>query len=388
MSGSPDDGGDLRILVLNWQDRLNPQAGGAEIHLHEIFGRLAAAGHRVRAVVGGWRGAPGRVELDGIDVRRVGGRHSFPFLAPHAVRDELAREAADVVVEDINKIPLYAPLWLARPLIALVPHLFGTTAFREVAWPLAAAVWLAERGVPRSYGEVPFEAISEGTADDLVRRGVARERIAVITPGIDHEMFVPGPPDGRTGTPTLLYVGRLKRYKGIDVLFGALRRLLSRGVSARLLLAGRGDDRDRLERLVRTLDLSAHVRFLGFVDEADKVRRLQSAWVAVYPSPKEGWGIANVEAAACGTPVVASDSPGLRESVRHGESGFLVPHRDVEAWAAALEALLGDAELRTRLGRGAIRHAAGFSWDRAAEATERHIREVVGVRTAVPTPRP
>lgn len=377
MSAGPRGGSPLRILLINWQDREHPQAGGAEVHLHEIFGRLATRGHDVRAVVGGWPGAPGRVTLDGIEICRAGGRHSFPLHVVRTVREALATRPADLVVEDINKIPLYTPAWLDLPLIALVPHLFGTTAFAEAAWPLAAAVWTAERGIPRAYRATPFEAISEGTADDLVARGIPRERITVIPPGIDHGVFAPGAPADRDEIPTLLYVGRLKRYKGIDVLLEAVARLAGRGLDVRLLVAGRGDDRGRLGRVAAALGVTGRVRFLGYVDEAEKVRRLRRAWVAVYPSPKEGWGITNVEAAACGTPVVASDSPGLRESVRHGESGFLVPHGEPGAWADAIERLLTDPGLRERLGRGGIRHAAGFSWDRAADETERHIRETV-----------
>ena len=372
-------GSRLRILLLNWQDRENPEAGGAEVHLHEIFGRLAARGHDVRAVVGGWPEAPERVELDGIEIHRAGGRHTFPLHVVKAVRQALAARPADLVVEDMNKIPLYTPAWLDLPLIALVPHLFGTTAFTETAWPVAATVWAAERGIPWVYRSTPFEAISEGTEEDLAARGIPRERITVIPPGIDHDTFAPGPGD-LDEAPTLLYVGRLKRYKGIDVLLEAVARLAARGREVRLLLVGRGDDRERLERVAGELGVTGRVRFLGFVDEAEKVRRLQRAWVAVYPSPKEGWGITNVEAAACGTPVVASDSPGLRESVRHGESGFLVPHLDAGAWADAIETLLTDRALRERLGRGAIRHAARFSWDRAADETERHIHETLRAR--------
>lgn len=367
----------LRILLINWQDRENPEAGGAEVHLHEIFGRLAARGHDVRAVVGGWRDAPERATLDGIEIRRVGGRHTFPLHVAGAVREALGRRPADVVVEDINKIPLYTPAWLDVPVVALVPHLFGTTAFTEAAWPVAAAVWTAERAIPRVYRATPFHAISRGTADDLVARGVGRERITVIHPGIDHATFVPASPAERDERPTLLYVGRLKRYKGIDVLFDAVARLAAKGHDVRLCVAGRGDDHARLERVAGDTGVAERVRFLGYLSETEKVRRLQRAWVAVYPSPKEGWGIMNVEAAACGTPVVASDSPGLRESVLHGETGFLVPHRDATAWAAAVGTLVGDPDLRDRLGRGAIAHASRFSWERAADETERHILEAV-----------
>jgi len=124
----------VRILLVNWQDRENPQAGGAEIHLHEIFGRLAAKGHTVRLFCGGWPSCPPRAELDGIDVYRVGTRHTFPFLAHRFYRAHL-QGWADILVEDINKVPLYTPRWHAKQTVALVPHLFGSTAFQELLPP-------------------------------------------------------------------------------------------------------------------------------------------------------------------------------------------------------------------------------------------------------------
>lgn len=366
----------LRLLLINWQDRENPHAGGAEVHLHEIFGRLAACGHEVRAVVGGWAGAPPRVTLDGIAVHRAGGRHTFPLRVRAAVREELGRAPADVVIEDINKLPLCSPRWAPVQVVALVPHLFGGTAFREAAWPVAAAVWLAERAIPRAYRDVPFQAISEGTAEDLVARGIPRGQVRVIVPGIDHETFTRG--DGeRDVEPTVLYVGRLKRYKGLDIVLRAVARLRAGGRAVHFDIAGQGDDRGRLEGLVNRLGLGQVVRFLGWISEAEKVDRLRRAWVAVYPSPKEGWGIANVEAAACGTPVVASDSPGLRESVVDGITGYLVPHDDVESWAGRLGELLADRGAPDRLMEGCIEHAARFSWDRAAKETEAHLRRVL-----------
>ncbi|HET8836785.1 MAG TPA: glycosyltransferase family 4 protein, partial [Gemmatimonadales bacterium] len=97
----------MNILLVNWQDRTNPHAGGAEVHLFEIFGRLAARGHRVRLVCSGWDGAPPRASIDGIEVERTGGRSSFALLGRGAVRRALRAERPDVVVEDINKLPLY-----------------------------------------------------------------------------------------------------------------------------------------------------------------------------------------------------------------------------------------------------------------------------------------
>ena len=183
----------MRVLIVNWQDRENPQAGGAEIHMHEIFGRLVGRGHHVTLLCGGWPDCPPRATLDGIQVHRVGTRHTFPFLAHRYYRRHFVG-TADVLVEDINKIPLYTTRWAGRHrVVALVPHLFGATAFQEFPAPLAAAVWTAERPLGRLYAHVPFQAISESTADDLAARGIPRPSIAVIYPGIDTVAYTPAP---------------------------------------------------------------------------------------------------------------------------------------------------------------------------------------------------
>jgi len=365
----------VRILVVNWQDREAPLAGGAEIHLHEIFGRIAAAGHEVALLCGGWAGCAPRATLDGITVHRAGTRYTFPFVARGYYRRHLAALDYDVLVEDINKVPLQTARWGARRTVALVPHLFGGTVFREAAFPVAAAVWLAERPLARAYRGVPFEAISESTADDLVARGVPREAVRVIYPGIDARAYTPDAA-GRADVPTFTYLGRLKRYKGVEFVVRAFARVAD--PHARLEIAGVGDYRPALERLVDSLALGARVRFLGRVSEAEKLALLRRAWALVFASPKEGWGITNLEAAACATPVVASNAPGLRESVRDGESGFLVPHGDVGAFAARLDQFAASPALVADMGAAARRFAESFTWERAAEQTAAHLVAVVG----------
>ncbi len=375
--------GPLRLLVINWQDLNNPQAGGAEIHLHEIFGRLAERGHEVTLLCSGWPGAPPQEQVDGITVRRVGGRHSFTVLAAPYYRRYLRDAGFDLVVEDINKVPLFTPLWVETPVVGLVPHLFGGTAFREASLPFAAAVWLAERPIPYFYRDVSFQAISESTADDLAARGLPRSRIRVIRPGLDRSRFAPDPSRPRFDEPTFAYVGRLKRYKGLETVVEALGRLAASGVEARLRVAGKGDHEAALRRFAAER-APGRVDFLGYISEAEKLDLLRRAWATVYPSPKEGWGLTNVEAAACGTPALASDSPGLRESVAGERSGLLVRHGDVEAWVRALRRIACDAELRARLGSGARDFAGEFGWDRTAEETEAHFWEVLSAphRTA------
>lgn len=363
----------MRILLVNWQDRENPQAGGAEAHLHEIFGRLASRGHDVSLLCGGWAGCAPRATLDGIEVVRVGTRGTFRLLARRGYRTHFARRPFDVLVEDINKVPLYTPWWGSVPVVALVPHLFGATAFQELPFPVAAAVWLAERPIPMVYRDVPFQAISESTRDDLVDRGIQRERIRVIYCGIDSEAFTPAA-GVRSETPVFAYLGRLKRYKSVDLVIRGFARAAVPG--SRLEIAGAGDYRPDLERLAASLDLADRVTFLGRISEPEKLQLLRRAWALVFTSPKEGWGITNLEAAACGTPVVASDSPGIRESVRHGSTGYLTAHGDVDALAVSIRRIASSRSLVEELGRQARVFAEGFTWERAAAETEGHLREV------------
>jgi len=244
---------------------------------------------------------------------------------------------------------------------------------------VAAATWLLERPLPRVYGDATGVAVSESPRTDLARRGFDPSGFQVIPNGIDLEAFTPEPEGERYDEPSLLYLGRLKRYKGVELILQALARLREHHPRqpVRLRIAGRGDHEASLRDMVARLGLSDRVEFLGFVSEEDKLELFRRSWVHVLTSPNEGWGIANIEAAACGTPTVASDAPGLRESVRDGETGLLVPHGDVLALASALRGLLGDRSRVDTLGREARRFAEGFSWDASALRMEELLRRVV-----------
>jgi glycosyltransferase involved in cell wall biosynthesis len=314
-----------------------------------------------------------------MEVHRVGTRQTFAFLARRYYRRHLRAAGHDLLIEDINKAPLYTPFWGARRVVAVVPHLFGGTVFQELAAPLAAAVWLAERPLGAVYRHVPFEAISESTADDLAARGIPRGQVRVIYCGIDTAHYTPAP-GTRSPTPLFGYLGRLKKYKGVDIVIRAFAAM--RHPTATMEIAGSGDHRPALERLVASLDLGGRVRFLGRISEEEKVSLLRRAWGLAFASPKEGWGITNLEAAACGTPVVASNSPGIRESVRDGETGFLVPHGDAAAMAAAMGRLADSAALVATLGANGRRFAESFTWERAADETAAHLSRFVGCATA------
>src|ERR1700693_4758288 len=147
--------------------------------------------------------------------------------------------------------------------------------------------------------------------------------------------------------------------------------------NASLEIAGTGDYRAPLEGLVKSLHLGEKVKFLGFIPEDEKIHLLRRAWASTLASPKEGWGISNLEAAACATPVIAANSPGIRESVIDGETGFLVPQDDAPAMAAAMRGIVESPSLVNVLGAAGRRFAQNFTWERAANSTLAHLEEIV-----------
>lgn len=358
------------FAVISYRDIRHPEFGGAEVILYEIFRRYAAAGHRVTFITGHWPAAPREDEIEGMRILRGGNQYTFNFVAPRMLARLLAREPVDLVVEDINKIPFFTPLHQKRaPVLAVVPHLFGTTVFQQAAFPLACYVYFWERFIPLVYRRCRFSVLSDTTFADLLRRGIAPERMRVIRGGLDHDFHRPPERGGRAPKPVILYLGRVKKYKRIDLVIEAMPEILARVPAAEYWIVGEGDHVPALQRLVARRGLEQHVRFWGYRGGGEKYETLAQTRVLVYTSPKEGWGLSVIEAAALGIPSVASDSPGLRESVRPEETGYLVPHGDVGALADRIARLLEDDDLWWRMGRRGQDWAAQFTWERSAGET-------------------
>jgi glycosyltransferase involved in cell wall biosynthesis len=369
----------MRILVLNWQDREHPQAGGAETHLHEIFGRIARSGHDVTLVSCGFPGAPSETELDGIRVIRRGSRSTFNYVVPLWWLRHGRHMAPDVVVDDINKIPLMTPLYVKRPIVGIIHHLFGRSIIQEAGRIAGTYVSLFERRIPIVYRNVPISVVSESTRQECIELGLPAKNLSVIYNGIEPTEF-PMSVGAKADAPTIVYFGRLKRYKSVDHVVRAFALVREQVPSARLQIIGRGDDLPYLEDVVRSTGCADAVSFRGWVSGPEKIAHLSAAHVVINPSVKEGWGITNLEANACGTPVISADSPGLRDSVLDGTSGLLYPYGDIRALSDAILRVLSNDHLRRSLSEGAITWASRFTWDESARA----MLELLG-RTATRT---
>ncbi len=355
----------LRVLLLNERCHANPLAGGAELHLFEVFGRLAEQGVETELLCCGFEGGAGTDEHRGVRITRIGSRLSYYKQLVGEVRRRCRAGTLDLIVEDLNKIPFLTPLYTDIPVLVMHHHLHGLAAFGQVSLPLALGSVLLEQTIPWVYRRVPFLTVSASSKEDLVRRGIREEHIDVVPNGIDQRIHRAAPSEGRP--PEIVSLGRLEPYKRLDLLLRSLVRVVAVQPDAHLHIVGRGQDEARLQRLTHRLRLQEHVTFHGFVTEERKVTLLQQAALLVQCSKKEGWGLTVTEAYACGTPVVASDVPGLSDSVQDGFTGLLVRKAKPEPLATAILRLLLDEPLRVRLARRAEIWSRGLRWDDAAQ---------------------
>jgi glycosyltransferase involved in cell wall biosynthesis len=367
----------MNILVVNWQDITNPRGGGAEVHFHEIFRRVAARGHQVTLCCSGFPGAPAREMRDGIEILRAGSRALFNFQFPWHYKALVRQRHFDVVVEDLNKMPFFTPCFVRTPIAGIAHHMFGTSIFHEAHPAAAAYVYCAERIALRYYRDrIPFMVVSPSTREEFLRAGFRTERLEVIHNCVDHSRYV-ADLSQKSPDPVIGYFGRLKKYKSVEHFLQAVAPVIREFPRLSVVIMGDGDDRSRLERTALDLGLTAAVRFTGHLPEQEVVGELQRWWFCVMPSSKEGWGLTVLEANACGTPAIASDVPGLRDAVGDGQTGVLFPYGDTKRLEADIRRLLEDGGMRDRLTAGALVWAKSFSWDHAADKTIAFLQKAV-----------
>ena len=395
----------MNVLVVNYRDRLHPAAGGAEKHLHRIFSLIAEAGHQVVLLTTAFPGCKDREVVDGIQVVRKGGDLMFQLTVACNIRKLDKEFHFDVVVEDLNKLPLFTPLLVKKPVVVQMHHLWRGSIFHEAAFPVAFVVWFSERMIPWFYNKQPFIVVSPSTRRELSEIGIEESRISVIYNGSDIEDPVrmepgsdiedpvrmePGSDDTAAGAenadavpaesegmPYFLWLSRVHRYKGIWTALQAFEKFAKNHPDVKLLVAGDGPLLKKIPAWLKQRGLTDRVKLLGFVSSAKKRELLHHAVALLQTSYKEGWGLTVVEAAKLGTTTIACDVPGLRDSVRNGETGLLFSVGDTDACAFEMDRVYSNDDLRVRLAQAAREYADEFRWDIAAEKTLELLQDVV-----------
>ena len=372
MQPQPESLDRARVVVANWRDLDHPLAGGSERYAWELARALVESGARVDFLTARQSGRARSEVRDGIRIVRRGGQLTYYLFG--ALWVLLRRRSINAVVDLEAGIPLFSPLLVSRRrtrLMLVVHHVhldqFGT----YFPAPLAAlGRFLEGTLMPRVYRNVPTVAVSESTRSAMVDRLGWTGPIALLHNGNIAPRHVSVPAED--SVDRLAVLGRLSPHKRVDLVITAVAALHPSRPSLHLDVIGKGPDREHLEALVRDLEIEKQVTFHGYVTEDAKAALLSRARLHVCASDVEGWGQVVVEAAAYGVPTVARDVPGLRDSVRHETTGWLLPEPVSDLAAVQARLLVGienalvelaDPERRNEISAACRGWAAQFDWE-------------------------
>jgi glycosyltransferase involved in cell wall biosynthesis len=371
-----------RIHLLSWRDLADVEAGGSEVHAATVARLWAEAGIDVTLRTSYAQGHAPVISRDGYRVIRRAGRY---LIFPRAVLSELIGRhgRSDALVEIWNGMPFLSPIWYRGPKVVLLHHvhaeMWQMVLGDERPWAATLGDTIERRIAPFAYRRTPIITLSSSSKDDIVDQlHLPPGNVDVVAPGID-PMFTPG--GEKAPDPHAVAVGRLVPVKRYDHLIRALAEARRRQPRLSLTIVGEGYERERLDQLVLELDLVDWVTFVGRVSDLELVALYRRAWMVVSASAREGWGMSLTEAAACGTPAVATRIVGHSDAVIDGRTGVLVDPDDAGALGAAIADIAGDDDRRNQLGAEALANAARFTWEStavgimrvlAAEATRPH----------------
>lgn len=354
-----------RVSILAWRDLDDPEAGGSEVHASTVARLWAEAGLEVTMRTSFASGQPQMSWRDGYRVIRKAGRY---MVFPRASFSEMMgwHGGRDGLVEIWNGMPFMSPLWARTPNVTWLHHVHADM------WDMTLPPRLARTGrtlestiAPKFYRRTPIVTLSNSSKQELVDDlGFKAGMVHVVPPGVDPR-FSPG--GERSATPLVVAVGRLVPVKRVELLVDAIVGLRARHPDLELVVVGDGYRREQLEAQIHAAGAERYVTLAGHLTDDAVVDLYRRAWVLASASAREGWGMTVTEAAACGTPAVATRIAGHSDAVAEGVSGLLAD--GPEELVSALDRVLGDPALRARLSDGARRHAERFTWAATARGT-------------------
>ncbi len=357
--------GNLRILVFNWRDTKHNYAGGAEVYINELTKRWAMNGNKVTLFCGNDNKHTSYEKLNGVEIYRRGGTYTV-YLFAFIYYFLKFRGKYDIIIDCENGIPFFTPLYAKEQVILLIHHVHQEIFFTFLSFPLNRIAALLEgKLMPHIYQNKNVVTVSSSSQEDIFKIGFTNAgNIRIIPNGISESFFVDSE---KTEEPSFIYLGRLKDYKNIDIAIKAFAKVHRIKKNATFSIVGTGESYLKLKKLVADLKLKKAVTFHGFVTEEEKIKLLAKSWAAIQPSQMEGWGITVIEANAAGTPVIASNVKGLRDSVNDGLTGILASKGNVAQFANAMMKIAEEVEFRNSLSEEARIWAKNFDWNKSAE---------------------
>jgi glycosyltransferase involved in cell wall biosynthesis len=362
----------MHILILNWRDHKHPRSGGAEIVTFHHAKGWVEKGHTVTWISSAFRGAKPHEFVEGVQIIRMGNSLSVFF---HAMVHYLKNSTRyDIVVDEIHGIPFFTPLYVRKPIVAFIHEVAGPIWDYMYPFPLNSIGRLCEQYFFSLYRNIPFWTDAPSTIADLVTLGIPETHCTAIACPITNKTLRHVP--RKEKQPTYVFVSRLVKMKGIEEIIKAFSFINREDKRARLWLVGRGESAyvHKLKQMTKEYGIDKYTSFLGGLPEKDKLLCMKRAHLLLHASIKEGWGLVVIEAASQGTPAVVYDVQGLRDSVRNGSTGIVIPDNHPREMAYQAMLLLSDRSRYRRFQKNAMKWAGSITWKKAINSSLRVLR--------------
>jgi glycosyltransferase involved in cell wall biosynthesis len=352
----------MKILIFNWRDIYNPHGGGAEVFTQEITKRWIKQRHQVTMFTSSFPGCKREEIIDGVRIIRDGGKISVYSKAKQYYQNFFSQDDYDIIIDEINTRPFFTPYFVnnGTKIVALIHQLAREFWFYETSFPINYIGYhILENRWLKKYVDIPTVTVSDSTKKDLINLGF--KNVFVVSEGITFNPLNQVPKKGKK--PTIVFLGRLKSAKRPQYIIKAFEKVIEIIPDAKLNIVGDGPLRKKLEQIA-----CKEVEFFGHVSEKEKIKLLSEAWLLIHPSVREGWGINVIEANACGTPCIAYDVGGLRDSIIDGKTGILIKgNANIDKLTIAITELLTNKKKRETLTKNALKWSTHFNWDKSAK---------------------
>lgn len=358
-----------KILLLNWRDKKNSLAGGAEYFAHEISTQIISNGGEVIFFTCRERKTLSFEIIDGIKIYRKGNFITVYFWA-FFYYVLYFRKKIDTIIDCHNGIPFFTPLYSRKKIILVVHHVHQYFFLKENKNIFVGVIgFLLESILMRDvYKNTPVIAVSPSTKADLIEKiGFISTNIIVAYNGINSSFAKDLHKIKKEGR-LIIYLGRLKKHKHIDHLISATELLVKNMVTVKVIIVGTGDEEENLKKMVKEKKLEKVITFTGYVSEERKWYFLKKAHIIVNPSSYEGWGISIVEAAYANTPAITSNVPGLRDVVEDGVTGALYKFGDVKDLSSKIQHIIENNNVWELLSQNAQKKSLRYTWQSTYES--------------------
>lgn len=371
----------MHILALSWRDPKHPLAGGAEQVMHEHMKKWVKAGHSVTLFAARFKSSLETEVIDGIKIVRQG----FDYLGVQLFGYLYYRKnysAIDLIIDQFHGLPFFTPLYAKKPIIAVIQETAKQVWFlNPLPFPLNFIIgsigFLLEPFFFIPYKNVRFITGSRSAKEEVYRFGIPKDNISIVPHGVIVSSLTKK--IIKEVIPTITYLGLISKDKGIEQAIEAFYIISDKG-HYKFWIIGKAETKEyskKIEQKIKDLGLDEKITMWGYVNQEKKFELLKRSHLLINPSPREGWGLVNIEANAMGVPVIAYPSQGLIDSVAHLKSGIICKEKTPASLAENVVKALEDRQVYKRLQEGAIEWSQQFSWEKSCAQSLKIIEDVL-----------